>query len=68
MIALGCNPEDPRFQYPELKDTDLYTKNVDQPYNLGDRLRVGFGGKASMETRPKQRMLNTHWIVSSIVS
>jgi hypothetical protein len=29
MITLGCSPEDPRFEYPELKDADLYTKNVD---------------------------------------
>jgi hypothetical protein len=45
-------------------------KIVDQPHDLGDegRLRVGFGGKASRETCPKQRMLNTHWIVSSIIS
>ncbi|KAJ7094336.1 hypothetical protein C8R44DRAFT_749527 [Mycena epipterygia] len=40
MIALGCNPEDPRFEYPELKDADLYTKNVDQPHNLGDGGKV----------------------------
>ncbi|KAJ6471519.1 hypothetical protein C8R45DRAFT_1165325 [Mycena sanguinolenta] len=27
MIALGCNPEDPKFGFPELGDEDLYTKN-----------------------------------------
>ncbi|KAJ6459862.1 hypothetical protein C8R45DRAFT_941924 [Mycena sanguinolenta] len=36
MIALGCNPEDPKFGFPQLRDEDLYTKNVDQPHNLGD--------------------------------
>ena len=40
MIALGCNPENPRFEYPELKDEDLCTKNVDQPHNLGDGGKV----------------------------
>ncbi|KAJ6458744.1 hypothetical protein C8R45DRAFT_942580 [Mycena sanguinolenta] len=35
MIALGCNPEDPNFVFPELKDEDLYTKNVNEPHNLG---------------------------------
>ncbi|KAJ7302508.1 hypothetical protein DFH08DRAFT_826531 [Mycena albidolilacea] len=36
MITLGCNPQDPKFGIPELRDKDLYTKNVDQPHNLGD--------------------------------
>ncbi|KAJ6482663.1 hypothetical protein C8R45DRAFT_932267 [Mycena sanguinolenta] len=27
MIAIGWNPEDPNFGFPELKDEDLYTKN-----------------------------------------
>ena len=40
MIALSCNTEDPRFEYPQLKDADLYTKNVDQPHNLGDGEKV----------------------------
>ncbi|KAJ6505280.1 hypothetical protein C8R45DRAFT_923574 [Mycena sanguinolenta] len=40
MIALGCNPEDPKFGFPELRDEDLYTKNVDQPHNLGDGGKV----------------------------
>ena len=40
MIALGCNPEDPIFGFPELSDEDLYTKNVDQPHNLGDGGKV----------------------------
>ncbi|KAJ7771229.1 hypothetical protein B0H14DRAFT_2402237, partial [Mycena olivaceomarginata] len=40
MITLGCNPQDPKFGFPELRDKDLYTKNVDQPHNLGDRGKV----------------------------
>ncbi|KAJ6450266.1 hypothetical protein C8R45DRAFT_946873 [Mycena sanguinolenta] len=48
MIALGCNPGDLKFLLPELRDEDLYTKNVDQPHNLGD------GGK---------RRLNMSWIL-----
>ncbi|KAJ7726469.1 hypothetical protein B0H14DRAFT_2410402, partial [Mycena olivaceomarginata] len=36
MITLGCNPQDPKFGIPELRDKDLYTKNVDRPHNLGD--------------------------------
>ncbi|KAJ7732066.1 hypothetical protein DFH07DRAFT_755417 [Mycena maculata] len=40
MIALGCNPQDPKFGFPELRDEDLYTKNVDQPHNLGDGGKV----------------------------
>ena len=40
MIALGCNPEDPNFGFPELKDEDLYTKNVNEPHNLGDGKKV----------------------------
>ncbi|KAJ7690290.1 hypothetical protein B0H14DRAFT_2652467, partial [Mycena olivaceomarginata] len=43
MIALGCNPQDPKFGFPELRDEDLYTKNVDQPHNLGG------GGKVEAE-------------------
>ncbi|KAJ7838809.1 hypothetical protein B0H14DRAFT_2361481, partial [Mycena olivaceomarginata] len=26
MITLGCNPQDPKFGFPELRDKDLYTK------------------------------------------
>ncbi|KAJ6452967.1 hypothetical protein C8R45DRAFT_847461, partial [Mycena sanguinolenta] len=40
MLALGCNPGDPKFGLPELRDEDLYTKNVDQPHNLGDEGKV----------------------------
>jgi hypothetical protein len=40
MIALGCNPQDPKFGFPELRDEDLYTKNVDQLQNLGDGGKV----------------------------
>ncbi|KAJ6479763.1 hypothetical protein C8R45DRAFT_832802 [Mycena sanguinolenta] len=40
MIALGCNPGDPKFGLSELRDEDLYTKNVDQPHNLGDGEKV----------------------------
>ncbi|KAJ7694518.1 hypothetical protein B0H14DRAFT_2419125, partial [Mycena olivaceomarginata] len=40
IIALGCNPQDPKFGFPELRDEDLYTKNVDQPHNLGDGEKV----------------------------
>ena len=40
MIALGCNPEDSNFGFPELKDEDLYTKNVNEPHNLGDGKKV----------------------------
>ncbi|KAJ7257326.1 hypothetical protein C8J57DRAFT_1235049 [Mycena rebaudengoi] len=40
MIALGCNPQDPKFGFLELRDEDLYTKNVDQPHNLGDGGKV----------------------------
>jgi hypothetical protein len=40
MIALGCNPQAPEFGFPELRDEDLYTKNVDQPHNLGDGGKV----------------------------
>ncbi|KAJ6449999.1 hypothetical protein C8R45DRAFT_947114 [Mycena sanguinolenta] len=36
MIALGCDPQDPRFGFPELNDEDLYTKCVDEPNQLGD--------------------------------
>ncbi|KAJ7833328.1 hypothetical protein B0H14DRAFT_2591522 [Mycena olivaceomarginata] len=43
MIALGCNPQGPKFGFPELRDKNLYTKNVDQPHNLGD------GGKVEVE-------------------
>ncbi|KAJ7755315.1 hypothetical protein DFH07DRAFT_743385 [Mycena maculata] len=43
MIALGCNPQDPKFGFPELRDEDLYTKNVDQPHNLGDGGKVEGG-------------------------
>ncbi|KAJ6484891.1 hypothetical protein C8R45DRAFT_931325 [Mycena sanguinolenta] len=28
--------QDPKFGFPELRDEDLYTKNVDQPNNLSD--------------------------------
>ncbi|KAJ7325490.1 hypothetical protein DFH08DRAFT_817163 [Mycena albidolilacea] len=40
MITLGCNPQDPKFGFPELRDKDLYTKNVDEPHNLGDGGKV----------------------------
>ncbi|KAJ7458121.1 hypothetical protein FB451DRAFT_964523, partial [Mycena latifolia] len=40
MIALGCNPQDPKFGFPELRDEDLYTKNVDEPHKLGDGGKV----------------------------
>ncbi|KAJ7233451.1 hypothetical protein C8J57DRAFT_1090535 [Mycena rebaudengoi] len=40
MIALGCNPQDPKFGFLELRDEDIYTKNVDQPHNLGDGGKV----------------------------
>ncbi|KAJ7610099.1 hypothetical protein FB45DRAFT_875911 [Roridomyces roridus] len=65
MVALGRNPQDPR--YPELKDQDLYTKNVNEPHNLGDgaRLRVGSGGKVIMETCLMQKRLNTPWILNA---
>ncbi|KAJ7805868.1 hypothetical protein B0H14DRAFT_2610939 [Mycena olivaceomarginata] len=43
LITLGRNPQDPKFGFPELRDKDLYTKNVDQPHNLGD------GGKVEAE-------------------
>ncbi|KAJ6481348.1 hypothetical protein DFH09DRAFT_950853, partial [Mycena vulgaris] len=36
MIAIGCDPQDPKFGFPELKDEDLYTKRVDEPHNVGD--------------------------------
>ena len=36
MIALGCDPGDPNFGFPELKDEDLYAKNVHEPHVLGD--------------------------------
>jgi len=69
MITLCCNLEDPRFEYPELKDADYTLKTLINPiiWVMEGKLSVGFGRKASMETCPKQRMLNTHWIVSSIV-
>ncbi|KAJ7476653.1 hypothetical protein FB451DRAFT_1173522 [Mycena latifolia] len=34
MIALGCNPQDPKFGFPELRDEDLYTK-------IGSRICLG---------------------------
>ncbi|KAJ6474345.1 hypothetical protein C8R45DRAFT_762547, partial [Mycena sanguinolenta] len=40
MIALGCDPQDPKFGFPELKDEDLYTKRVYQPHNMGDGART----------------------------
>ncbi|KAJ6452205.1 hypothetical protein C8R45DRAFT_945755 [Mycena sanguinolenta] len=40
MIAIGCSPEDPNFGFPELKDEDLYTNNVNEPHNLGDVKKV----------------------------
>jgi hypothetical protein len=40
MITLGYNPQDPKFGFLELRDEDLYTKNVDQPHNLGDGGKV----------------------------
>jgi hypothetical protein len=40
LIALGCNPQDPEFGFSKLRDEDLYTKNVDQPHNLGDGGKV----------------------------
>ncbi|KAJ7898187.1 hypothetical protein B0H14DRAFT_2557228 [Mycena olivaceomarginata] len=40
LIALGCNPQDPQFRFPKLRDEDLYTKNVDQPHNLGNGGKV----------------------------
>ena len=40
MITLGCDPKDPKFGFPELRDEDLYTKSVDQPNNLGDGAKV----------------------------
>ncbi|KAJ7821468.1 hypothetical protein B0H14DRAFT_2599227 [Mycena olivaceomarginata] len=40
MITLGCNPQDLKFGFLELRDEDLYTKNVDQPHNLGDGGKV----------------------------
>ncbi|KAJ7690456.1 hypothetical protein B0H14DRAFT_2652387 [Mycena olivaceomarginata] len=40
MITPGCNPQNPKFGFPELRDKDLYTENVDQPHNLGDRGKV----------------------------
>ncbi|KAJ6447374.1 hypothetical protein C8R45DRAFT_948565 [Mycena sanguinolenta] len=30
----------PKFGFPELRDEDLYTKNVNQPHNLGDGGKV----------------------------
>jgi hypothetical protein len=36
MIKPGCNPADPTFGFPELKDSDLYTTDVNQPHQLGD--------------------------------
>ena len=38
MIALGCNPME--FRYQELKNEDLYTKNVNEPHTLGDGGKV----------------------------
>ncbi|KAJ7318442.1 hypothetical protein DFH08DRAFT_820046 [Mycena albidolilacea] len=60
MIAFGCNPQDPKFGFPELRDEDIYTKNVDQPHNLvmEGRLKVGFGDRAVMKICLKQRKLN----------
>ncbi|KAJ7493919.1 hypothetical protein FB451DRAFT_1020845, partial [Mycena latifolia] len=40
MIALGCNAQDPKSGFPELRDEDLYTKNVDEPHKLGDGGKV----------------------------
>ncbi|KAJ7301589.1 hypothetical protein DFH08DRAFT_724114, partial [Mycena albidolilacea] len=40
MITLGCNPQDPKFGFPELRDKDLYTKNIDQTHNLDDGGKV----------------------------
>ncbi|KAJ7848506.1 hypothetical protein B0H14DRAFT_2583018 [Mycena olivaceomarginata] len=33
---LPLDPQDPKFGFPKLRDEDLYTKNVDQPHNLGN--------------------------------
>ena len=40
MIVLGCDPKDPKFGFPELRDEDLYTKSVDQLNNLGEGVEV----------------------------
>ncbi|KAJ6506564.1 hypothetical protein C8R45DRAFT_922749 [Mycena sanguinolenta] len=49
MIALGCNPEDPNFGFPELKDEDLYTKNVNEPDNLGAGKKGYYGNMTPEE-------------------
>ncbi|KAJ7352547.1 hypothetical protein DFH08DRAFT_805759 [Mycena albidolilacea] len=38
--CMVVTPQDPKFGFPELRDEDLYTKNVDQPHNLGDGGKV----------------------------
>ena len=60
MINLGCNPADPTFGFPELKDNDLYTRDVNQPHQLGDGSKsegwiwqVGKYGNPSEEEQAK---------------
>ena len=60
IIALGCNPQDPKFGFPELKDEDLYTKRVDEPHNVGDGAktegwiwREGYYGNLTNEEEAK---------------
>ncbi|KAJ7304765.1 hypothetical protein DFH08DRAFT_825329 [Mycena albidolilacea] len=48
IIALRCNPQDPKFGFPELRDEDLYTKNVDQLHNLGDGGKHEYNGTVLM--------------------
>ena len=60
MIALGCDPQDPKFGFSELKDEDLYTKRVDEPHNVGDGAktegwiwREGYYGNLTNEEEAK---------------